>query len=92
MANKTLILAAESSVSSGVGNSTTVGSATCVRVFNSAGSDLVITVTDPTGANEYSGTGSISMPDNHIEFIEKQPSYTIHGSGAFKATKVGFTN
>ena len=92
MANKTLILAAESSVGSGIGNSTTVGSATCVRVFNSSGSDLVITVTDPTGANEYSGTGSISMPDNHIEFIEKQPSYTIHGSGAFKATKVGFTN
>ena len=56
MANRTLILASESSVASGVGNSTTVGSATCVRVFNSSGSDLVLTVTDPTGANEYSGT------------------------------------
>ncbi|BCU95475.1 MAG: hypothetical protein CM15mV9_0860 [uncultured marine virus] len=49
MANRTLILASESSVASGVGNSTTVGSATCVRVFNSSGSDLVLTVTDPTG-------------------------------------------
>ena len=48
MANRTLILASESSVASGVGNSTTVGSATCVRVFNSSGSDLVLTVTDPT--------------------------------------------
>tara|TARA_Y100001956_G_scaffold79580_1_gene92942 strand:+ start:196 stop:474 length:279 start_codon:yes stop_codon:yes gene_type:complete len=92
MANKTLILAAEASVASGIGNSTTVGSATCVRVFNSSGSDLQITVTDPTGANEYSGTGSITLPDNQVEFIEKQPSFTIHGNGAFKATKVGFTN
>ena len=92
MANRTLILASESSVASGVGNSTTVGSATCVRVFNSSGSDLVLTVTDPTGLNEYSGTGSITLPYNAIEYIEKQPSYTIHGSGAFKATKVGFTN
>ena len=92
MAIRTLILASEASVASGVGNSTTVGSATCVRVFNSSGSDLVVTVTDPTGANEYSGTGSITLPDNGIEFIEKQPSFTIHGSGAFKATKVGFTN
>ena len=53
---------------------------------------MSFTVTDPTGANEYSGTGSITLPDNAIEYIEKQPSYTIHGSGAFKATKVGFTN
>ena len=52
----------------------------------------MLTVTDPTGLNEYSGTGSITLPDNAIEYIEKQPSYTIHGSGAFKATKVGFTN
>ena len=92
MANRTLILASESSVASGVGNSTTVGSATCVIIFNISGSDLQITVTDPTGANEYSGTGSITLPDNQVEFIEKQPSYTIHGNGSFKATKVGFTN
>ena len=43
MAQRTLILAAEVSVASGVGNSTTVGSAKCVRVFNSSGSDLTIT-------------------------------------------------
>ena len=71
MAQRTLILAAEVSVASGVGNSTTVGSAKCVRVFNSSGSDLTITVTDPTGANTKSGAGSISMPDNTIEFFEK---------------------
>ena len=92
MAQRTLILAAEVSVASGVGNSTTVGSAKCVRVFNSSGSDLTITVTDPTGANTKSGAGSISMPDNTIEFIEKEETFTIHGNGAFKATKVGFTN
>ena len=77
MAQRTLILAAEVSVASGVGNSTTVGSAKCVRVFNSSGSDLTITVTDPTGANTKSGAGSISMPDNTIEFIEKEETFTI---------------
>ena len=92
MAQRTLILAAEVSVASGVGNSTTVGSAKCVRVFNSSGSDLTVTVIDPTGANTKSGAGSISMPDNTIEFIEKEETFTIHGNGAFKATKVGFTN
>ena len=29
---------------------------------------------------------------NYIEFIEKEETFTIHGNGAFKATKVGFTN
>ena len=92
MANTTVLLGAEVSVTAGIGNSSTVGNATVVRVFNSSGSDNVISVTDPTGANEYSSIGSISMPDNHVEYIQKRASYTIWGSGAFKATKVGFTD
>jgi hypothetical protein len=89
--SRTIILAGEESITAGVGNSSTVGNATVVRVFNDSGSDLTITVTDPTGDNSFSGVGSISMPDNHVEYIEKPASYTIYGSANFKAAKVGFT-
>jgi len=92
MANTTIILAGEESIAAGIGNSSTVGSATCVRVFNSSGADVVIYTTDPTGANEYSGIGSITMPNDHVEYIQKRASYTIWGTGAFKAAKVGFTD
>lgn len=89
--SRTIILGNEIDVTSGIGNSTTVNNATVVRVFNNSGNDLVVNVTDPTNANEYSGVGSISMPDSHIEYIEKPASYTIWGSANFKATKVGYT-
>lgn len=89
--SKTIILAGEESISAGIANSSTVSNATVVRVFNDSGSDLIITVIDPTGNNSYSGIGSISMPNDHIEFIEKHPSYAVYGSAGFKATKVGFT-
>ena len=95
MTTRSLILAAEADVTAGAGNSTTVGNATVVRIFNDAGADNTITIQDPAGNYEHNGlsaAGSISMPDDHIEFIEKPASYTIHGSGDFKATKVGFTN
>ena len=93
MASKTtLLLGAELSVSAGVANSTNVGNAKLVRIYNSSGSANVITVIDPTGTNELSGVGSMTVHTNHVEFIEKQPNYTIHGSAAFKAVKVGFTD
>jgi hypothetical protein len=88
---RTIILANETDVASGIGNSTTVNNATVVRVFNNSGADLTITVFDPSNANEYSGIGSITMPDNHIEYIEKPGSYAIWGSAGFKVTKVGYT-
>ena len=44
------------------------------------------------GHNGLTAAGSITLPSNQVEFIEKPASYTIHGSGDFRATKVGFTN
>tara|TARA_B100000965_G_scaffold207231_1_gene173167 strand:+ start:758 stop:1039 length:282 start_codon:yes stop_codon:yes gene_type:complete len=88
----TLLLGSELSVSSGAGSSTTVGDATLVRIYNSHTGVNVITVTDPTGVNGYSGVGSFTVHQNHVEYIQKQPGYTIHGSAAFKAVKVGFTD
>ena len=93
MANKTTLLAGgELYVAAGAAASTTVGDATLVRIYNSHSAANVITVTDPTGANGYSGVGSMTVHTNHVEYIEKQPSYTIHGSSPFRAVKVGFTN
>tara|TARA_B100001287_G_C22549292_1_gene466029 strand:+ start:545 stop:826 length:282 start_codon:yes stop_codon:yes gene_type:complete len=93
MTNRILMLGSEESVTTGVGNSTTVGGATLVRVFNSSNSTIVLTVDDPQGISSYSGAGSISIPTNGIEYIEKPTSYNIYSTGGnFKATKVGFTN
>ena len=92
MAQTVKLLGAEVSVSAAIGNSSTVGNATLVRVYNSSGGVNVISVTDPTGVDAYGGIGSISVVDGAVEYIAKPSSYTIWGSGAFKATKVGFTN
>jgi hypothetical protein len=91
MSSRTIILSGEYSVAAGIANSITVDNATVVRVFNSSGGDLIVSVSDPTGANEYAGVGSITMPDNHVEFIEKKASYTIWGDAGFMASKVGYT-
>jgi hypothetical protein len=95
MTTRSLILAAEADVTAGAGNSTTVSNATVVRIFNDSGADNTITIQDPAGNYDHNGltaAGSITMPSNQVEFIEKPASYTIHGSGDFRATKVGFTN
>ena len=92
MADIVKLLGAEVSVTAAIGNSSTVGSATLVRVYNSSGGVNVISVTDPTGIGTYGGVGSMTVVDGAVEYISKPSWYTIWGSGSFKATKVGFTN
>ena len=92
MANHTIILGGEIVIGAGIGNSSTVGSATLVRVHNDSGATAVISVTDPTGSNDYSGIGSITMPSASTEYIEKRPSYTVWSDKNIRAAKVGFTN
>lgn len=85
---RTLILGNESDLSAGIGNSTTVDSATVVRVVNNSGSAVVLYVQDST----YAGIGSITLPNNTVELIEKKSSDLIYGTGgALKIAKVGFT-
>ena len=68
MANKTTLLAGgELYVAAGAAASTTVGDATLVRIYNSHSAANIITVTDPTGANGYSGVGSMTVHTNHVE-------------------------
>jgi len=92
MANNTLILGGEIAVTAAIGNSSTVNNATLVRIYNDSGAVNVISVTDPTGTNELSGIGSITVASGGVEYIEKPSSFTVWGKGAFRAAKVGFTN
>ena len=92
MANNTLILGGEIVVTAAIGNSSTVNNATLVRVYNDSGAVNVISITDPTGTNELSGIGSITVASGGVEYIEKPSSFTVWGKGAFRAAKVGFTN
>jgi hypothetical protein len=80
----------EIDIAAGIGNSSTVGNATLVRVLNPTGTATTIHVTDPTGANAYSGIGSFTIQGNAVEYVEKQPTYTIYGEAAIKAVRVGF--
>ena len=57
--SRTLILAGESNLAAGIGNSTTVGSATVVRVLNDSGSTVVVHLQD----SSFSGIGSFTMLD-----------------------------
>ena len=80
----------EVDIASGIGNSSTVGNATLVRVLNPTGTATTIHVTDPSGENAQSGIGSFTIQGNAVEYVEKQPTYTIYGEAAIKAVKVGF--
>jgi hypothetical protein len=80
----------EVDIAAGIGNSSAVDNATLVRVLNPSGTATVVHVTDPTGANAYSGIGSFTLQGNAVEYVEKQPAYTIFGEAAIKAVKVGF--
>ena len=83
------ILGAESVLSVGIANSTTVDKATVVRVLNDSGSDVVLHVQD----SSFSGIGSITLPDGTSEQIQKNASDLIYGiGGALKVAKVGLTN
>ena len=82
-----IISADEDTLSSGIGNSTTVDNARFVRVYNNSGADAVLYTQD----SNYSGIGSITIKSGSIETIEKHPEDTIYhiGSGSIKVARVG---
>lgn len=78
----------EANLAAGIGNSTTVGSATLVRVVNASGGSVVVVIRN----SAYSGIGSITMLNNTSEVIEKTGSDLIHVlGGTVQVAKVGFT-
>lgn len=78
----------EINLAAGIGNSTTVDSATLIRVVNSSGGSVVIRLQN----SEFTGIASITMLNNTTEIIEKTGSDLIHVlGGTVQVAKVGFT-
>ena len=60
----------------------TVSDASCVRIYNDSGADVLIT-------NTTSGFG-FTLPNGAITFVQKATDETLTSSGAVKATSVAF--
>lgn len=78
----------EIDLAAGIGNSTTVSNATLVRLVNSSGGAVTVTLQN----SSLVGIASITVLNNTTEIIEKNGSDLLHVlGGAVKVAKVGFT-
>ena len=60
----------------------TVDDASCVRIYNDSGGDVLITNT--------STSGTFTLPNGAITFVQKLPSDTLTAGSAVKAVSVAF--
>ena len=66
-----------------------LNSATCVRLCNDTGGEIIVSISTSVGA---SASNSFTIPRYSVEFLQKLPTEVIFTSSAIKANKVGFTN
>ena len=86
---RTLLLADEINLPTTTGTATSFTNATVVRLVNNSASAALVTVVETQSGN---GIGSMTMPPNSVEYLEKQPSYCVFASAdTVKGAKVGFT-
>ena len=86
---RTLLLADEINLPTTTGAATSFTNATVVRLVNNSASAALVTVVETQSGN---GIGSMTMPPNSVEYLEKQPSYCVFASAdTVKGAKVGFT-
>jgi hypothetical protein len=79
----------EATLAAGIGNSSTVDSATLVRVTNISGGTIVVGL-QTAG---FVGYATMTMLQNTTEIVEKRGSDLIHVLGGDAAVvKIGFTN
>lgn len=71
------------------GTASSIGSATCVRLFNNTSGVSTVSISTVVGA---ATSVSFSIPQNGVEFLEKLPTDVIFTTVAIQANKVGFTN
>jgi uncharacterized cupredoxin-like copper-binding protein len=87
--SRTLLLADEINLPTSTGTATSFSSATVVRLVNDSSSAALVTVVETQSGT---GVGSMTMPGNTVEYLEKQASYCVFASSAdVKGAKVGFT-
>ena len=86
---RTLLLADEINLPTTTGTATSFTNATVVRLVNNSTSAALVTVVETQSGT---GIGSMTMPPNSVEYLEKQPSYCVFASAdTVKGAKVGFT-
>ena len=87
--SRTLLKGDEIALPITAGAGTSFDQATVVRLYNSDSNPHVVTVEQTAGGI---GVGSMTLPAGHVEFLEKNPAYTVYADSAtVKGTKVGFT-
>ena len=86
---RTLLLADEINLPTTTGTATSFTNATVVRLVNNSANAALVTVVETQSGT---GIGSMTMPPNSVEYLEKQPTYCVFASAAtVKGAKVGFT-
>ena len=86
---RTKIIGNAVSTATNAGAATSIGAATCVRLFNNTSGVSTVSISTSVGS---ATTLSFAMPANFVEFIEKLPTDVIFTSIAIQANQVGFTN
>ena len=86
---RSLLVGAEIACPTNAGAATSFGAATVVRLVNTDSSSHKITILEEQSG---SGIGSMTLPPNSVEYVEKRSSYVIFAADAsVLGTKVGFT-
>ncbi len=87
---RTKIIATEVAMPTTSGAASSIGEATCVRLFNGSGNSATVSISTSVGA---ASTSTFTMPNQSVEFLQKAATDVIFASSAsVKAAKVGFTN
>jgi hypothetical protein len=86
---RTKIISTEVTTATTPGAATSISSATCVRLYNSQGSSVIVGINTLVGS---ATTNFFTMHQNTTEFLEKLPTDVIWSSAEIKANKVSFTN
>ena len=78
----------EANLAAGIGNSTTVGSATVVRVVNASGGSVVVGLQ----TSGFVGFSTFTMLQNTQDIVVKRPDDLIHVlGGTVQVVKIAFT-
>lgn len=86
---RTLLIADEIALGTNAAAGSSISNATVVRLFNGSGGIATVSMASTVGAAD---TTSFTMPNNHVEYLEKSANYVIWASStSVKAAKVGFT-
>jgi hypothetical protein len=85
----TKIISTEVGTAITAGFATSIGEATCVRLFNNQTGIVTVGVSTLVGA---ATTNFFAMPGSSVEFLQKTSTDVIWTSTVIKANKVAFTN